>query len=257
MTSITPEGWHARFRQQAGWTHALRRHLFDQIGLQPGARILEPGCGTGAVLGEVATIGEPHVFGLDLNPEYLRLSRENASAAHLAAGDAYALPYASRSFDVTYCHFLLLWVEDPAKVVEEMVRVTSKGGWVLLLAEPDYGGRIDYPQELEFLGKYQTAALRHQGADPEIGRRLTHLLVNAGLLNIQGGVLGGMWAGSPSPADWEMEWAILRDDLDQLGPTQGLDGIEIDAMKNADHRAWQRGERVLFVPTFYAWGKKG
>ena len=256
MTSITPERWHERFRQQAGWTYELRKHLFEQIGVQPSAKILEPGCGTGAVLSEITGWGSQHVFGLDLNLEYLHLAFENAPGVHLAGGDAHHLPYARDSFDVIFCHYLLLWVMEPDAVVKEMARVTRWGGFVLLLAEPDYGGRIDHPQELDPLGKYQTAALRRQRADPEIGRRLTGLLSRAGLKDVQGGVLGGGWAGAPSTADWEIEWQVLRDDLDQLNGEGRINRAKLDVLQNIDRKAWQDGERVLFVPTFYAWGKK-
>jgi SAM-dependent methyltransferase len=60
--------------------------------------------------------------------------------------DRHTLPF-QPVFDVTFCHFLLLWVSNPEKVVAEMGRVTRPGGSVRL-AEPDYGGRIDYPESL-------------------------------------------------------------------------------------------------------------
>lgn len=256
MAPLSPEQWHDRYRQQAGWTQELRLHLFERFALQRAGRVLEAGCGTGAVLAEVSTRSAAHSYGLDINFEYLRLARQHAPVARLAAGDAHRLPYASGSFDLVYCHYLLLWVKDPAQVVGELARVTRRGGAVMLMAEPDYGGRIDYPQELESLAAWQVKSLHSQGADPEIGRRLAGLLAGAGLGQVKAGVLGDAWAGPPASLDWEMEWQVLRDDLDRLGQDGPTRLGEMDALRELDRQAWQRGERVLFVPTFYAWGKK-
>ena len=47
-----------------------------------------------------------------------------------------------------------------------------------------------------------------------------------------------------------MEWSVLEDDL------QGM--VTADTLRNlrrADEEAWQRGERILFVPTFYAFAR--
>jgi hypothetical protein len=63
-------------------------------------------------------------------------------------------------------------------------------------------------------------------------------------------VLGGQWRSAPSKSEWDLEWRVLEHDL------QESDKASIDArkLKELDWSAWQRGERVLFVPTFYAMG---
>jgi SAM-dependent methyltransferase len=242
--------------QQAGWTHQARQYLFSRLGLRAEDRVLEAGCGTGAVLGELAALGPGKLHGLDIRPDYLELAQHHLPAARLACGDAHHLPYAAGSFAAACCHFLLLWVRDPLGVVAELSRVTRPGGTVLLLAEPDYGGRIDYPYELAILGEWQSQALTRAGANPQIGRRLSALLSRAGLVEIECGVLGGQWRGAPAEDDWQVEWQVLRADLEQLpGILHGREA-DIGALKEIDRLAWQRGERVLFVPTFYAWGRK-
>ena len=254
--SLSPEDCHARFTQQAGWTRQARQYLLSRLRLKADSRVLEAGCGTGAVLGELSVPGAGSLHGLDIRPDYLQLARQSAPGANLVAGDAHHLSYAEGSFEAACCHFLLLWVSDPGGVVAELSRVTRQGGVVLLLAEPDYGGRIDYPYELAILGEWQSQGLTQAGANPQIGRRLSALLSRAGCVEIESGVLGGQWAGAPSESDWQMEWQVLRADLEQLPGI--LPGREADlaALQEIDRLAWQRGERVLFVPTFYAWGRK-
>ena len=135
--------WHSRYLQQAEWTRDLRTYLFEQAGLKNARRVLEVGCGTGAILCDLVTPASLH--GLDLDPAALAECRVHASAASLTRSDAHFLPYPDQSFDIVYCHYLLLWVHDPLQVVREMARV---GRSVLALAEPDYSQRVDEPTAL-------------------------------------------------------------------------------------------------------------
>ncbi len=254
--SLSPEDWHRRFCQQAGWTAQLRRYLLDQLELEGTVRLLEAGCGTGAVLAEIETSFVPTLHGLDINQHHLQLARRHAPGTHLTAGDVSRLPYSTGAFDAALCHYLLLWVHDPGGAVAEMMRVVRPGGAVLLMAEPDYGGRIDYPHELSVLGEWQTESLNIQGANPLIGRRLSTLLSQAGLTHIESGVLGGSWKGTPAQDQLASEWKVLHADLEQLPGVWPARQAEIDVLQEIDRLAWSRSERVLFVPTLYAWGRK-
>ena len=109
------------------------------------------------------------IHGLDLEPARLAEARRHAPQATLACANALWLPYASGVFDITFCHFLLLWVRDPLQALREMKRVTRPGGSILALAEPDYNARVDKPDELASLGRWQAESLRRQGARPGPG----------------------------------------------------------------------------------------
>jgi len=71
--------WHLRYIQQAAWTRDLRAYLFDKVGLTRARRVLEVGCGTGAILAELKTPASLH--GLDLQPSALTECRVHAPAA--------------------------------------------------------------------------------------------------------------------------------------------------------------------------------
>jgi SAM-dependent methyltransferase len=178
------------------------------------------------------------------------LAQNSDPRGAFVAGDALSLPFRAHSFDLAYCHFLLLWVDDPIRSLAEMARVTDQGGLVLALAEPDYGARIDHPEPLAELGRLQREALAAQGTDPTIGRRLGELFSRAGLAVLETGLLGGKWSGAPPTESWQSEWQVLESDL------QGrIDPSRLAELQRLDTAAWQRGERVLFVPTFYAVGQ--
>jgi ubiquinone/menaquinone biosynthesis C-methylase UbiE len=246
--------WHRRFSQQARWTNNLRNHLFERAGVYQSQRVLSVGCGTGAVLqsllAETRPYGRPQLYGIDLNPQFLFLAKEFAAEGYLTCGDGYRLPFPQNFFDSSFCHYLLLWVSDPVQILTEMARVTRPNSAVLALAEPDYGGRVDFPEEFAQLGIWQTSALQRQGADPYVGRRLARIFTQAGLVQVEYGVLGGEWTGKPPEDQWESEWEVLRSDLEEVVSRQKLDRLHA-----SDAEAWRRGERVLFVPTFYAWGR--
>jgi SAM-dependent methyltransferase len=240
--------WHSRFLQQAGWTRDLRSYLFEQAGLDQARRILEVGCGTGAVLSGLVTPAVVH--GLDLDYARLIEARTHAPGAALTCGNALALPYPSGIFDITFCHFLLLWVHDPLQALLEMKRVTRHGGTVLALAEPNYTSRVDKPAALVPLGRWQTESLRRQGADPGLGARLEGLFRQAGIQLIETGTLGGDNEILPSSAERDLEWMVLEEDLQNQVPAG-----EIQRMKILDQQAWESGERSLHVPTHFAWGR--
>lgn len=247
---ITPQDWHQRFVQQTRWTEEIRKFIVQQVRLTNYHRILETGCGTGAVLGSMQhLLPGSTLFGIDLRQDYLGQARHYAPQSQVAAADAAALPAGDATFDAVICHYFLLWVKEPETILKEMKRVTRPGGMIIALAEPDYGGRIDYPATLVELGFLQGRALQSQGADPNLGRKLSALFHQVGLRDVHTGLLGGQWNAAPPYEAWESEWAVLRADLEHI-----LDNERLDALRNLDAAAWDKGERILFVPTFYAWG---
>jgi SAM-dependent methyltransferase len=247
----TPEDWHAWYALQAEWTQPTRTWLYRQTRLGRARDVIEVGCGTGVITGEIVRLTRARVFGLDIDPGRLSVARREEGGPAYVQGDAHALPFVDGSFDVAVCHYLLLWVREPATVVREMARVVRAGGAVLACAEPDYGGRLDHPPELVGIGRLQAEGLRRQGADPEVGRRLSELFCAAGL-QVHFGLMAGGWQAPGEPDEaFAAEWAMRRQDLANLLPAE-----ELDRLEQLDRQALQAGRRLLFVPTFYALGKK-
>ena len=238
--------WHDRYVQQAGWTRDLRNYLFDKAGLKTARRVLEVGCGTGAILSELDSPASLH--GLDLDAGALVDARVHAPAATLVRGDALSLPYADFTFDITFCHFLLLWVRDPLTAVREMARVTRPNGFVLALAEPDHTARVDKPESLAPLGRWQTEALRRQGADVSVGAHLADTFARAGIEIVETGSI--QRAEEATVSGQEKEWAVIEADVRGLVAEE-----EIHKLKLLDEEARARGGRVLHVPTYFVWGR--
>lgn len=249
--TLTIDQWHQRYLQQARWTQSVRSYLYQKCMLQQADRILDVGCGTGVLEDELSHNSHAYTYGIDIDVKALLFARDFAPKSIYCAGDCLALPFQTAIFDITLCHFLLLWVNQVQNAIMEMARVTRPHGFVLAIAEPDYGGRIDYPGELSQMGLWQTQALKDQGADPFIGRQLRMIFTRAGLEDISTGVLGGQWDESESEPAAELEWQVIEADL--------ANNLEFrrraDQLKALEFTSRRNHSRILFVPVFYALGK--
>lgn len=227
----------------------MRSYLLDRSAFGSARRVLEVGCGTGAVLADLAG-AQADVFGLELDRTTIGQCREHVSAALLTSGDALALPYASACFDITFCHFLLLWLHEPLRALQEMKRVTVASGYVIAFAEPDYGARADRPAELAWLGQRQNEALERQGAALRRGAELAGLFREAGIRIVETGPIRPPEPRALTADDWESEWQTLQADL-----AGDMSAKDLERLRELDRKAMLMGQRTLSVPTYFAWGQ--
>jgi ubiquinone/menaquinone biosynthesis C-methylase UbiE len=109
----------------------LRAYLAD-IQLPEGARVLDVGCGTGAVSRELARRpGIGQVVGVDPSPVFLATARklaDNQPNLTFVEGDGRTLPYADTCFDAIIFHTTLSHVPEPRTALTEAFRVLRHGG---------------------------------------------------------------------------------------------------------------------------------
>ncbi len=111
--------------------------LLDVARLQPGERVLDVACGTGAVtriaVERVAPTGA--VTGVDIAPEMLDVARTTVpedAKVEWHVRDAASLGFADSSFDVVLCQMGLMFMQERAAALAEMRRVLVDGGRVAL-----------------------------------------------------------------------------------------------------------------------------
>ena len=247
---LSLQDWHDRYQVQAQWTRALRTYFFDLLKTHPQERILDIGCGTGVLLPDLQALSPADIYGADINLENLSLAKGGSPETHLTSTDVFHLPFPDDSFDLVLCHYFLLWTGYPYGALKEMRRVTSNNGYVVAFAEPDYGGRIDYPPEFIKIRDYQITGLIKAGADPRMGRKLKSLFFDGGFSDIVCGVYEGSWQKTPSQAELESDWRVLEEDLSGI-----LSKTEIAVLKKLEIKSMEKGTRLIYVPTFYCWGK--
>lgn len=130
----------ARLEQRAGTESeiAAREEYVRLLGVSPGERVLDVGCGTGAATRTLAQRVAPNgrVTGIDPSGALLRITRELADKAglgnliELKEADCRALPFPDGSFDAVMAATTLSHVPRPEQALAEMVRVTRPGGRV-------------------------------------------------------------------------------------------------------------------------------
>lgn len=121
-------------------TAALRRmedYLFSSMKLQPGARVLEAGCGVGHVAVHFASKGV-QVYGIDVVKNHVRWAQQCvkdrgfAKSVTVRLMDYHHLELPDRSFDGVYTIEALIHATDPEKVLGEFFRVLKPGGSIAL-----------------------------------------------------------------------------------------------------------------------------
>lgn len=239
--AISPEERRAFYARQASFTRGIRLHIYRIIGLANLADVLEVGCGTGAVLNEIGARCSGRIVGLDSDIGLLA-PRPPGDDILSVGGVASSLPLADSSFDAVLTHFLFMWLSDPAAAVKEMKRVVRQGGWIVALAEPDYGGWIDHPEGID-IGRKLADALRSEGADPMVGRKLRSIFVRAGL-EPRVGLSPNMWDSEKLKGEFENEWGWR---FKLLGRSE-----DSEAARAREQQAIDAGVRLLYMPIFYA-----
>ncbi|MEC9442412.1 MAG: class I SAM-dependent methyltransferase [Myxococcota bacterium] len=95
-----------------------------------GADVLEVGCGTGLILEKAAEVASS-AHGVDISDGMLEQARARGLTVQQADA-AEALPFEDESFDLVYSFKVLAHIEDIDAALQEMARVTRRGGYLLL-----------------------------------------------------------------------------------------------------------------------------
>jgi SAM-dependent methyltransferase len=224
----------------------------------PGMRVLDVGCGTGALTAALAgRLGASSVCGADPSEPFVRACRDRAPGVEVVVASAEDLPFANAAFDATLSQLVVNFMSDPEAGVREMARVTRPGGVVASCV-------WDYAGEMTLLRAFWDAArevdpVRGAAADEGVVMRwcgdgeLADLWRTAGLREVRSGAL----VARASYASFEDLWSPFPSGV---APSGAFCASLDDSGRAALHNAFRRRLGVAegaFELTARAWAVAG
>ncbi|CDR88754.1 uncharacterized protein SPSC_05586 [Sporisorium scitamineum] len=196
--------------------------------LKSDAKILDIGCGPGTITTSLAKyVPEGSIVGTDYSAQVVaeaqkRLKqlaseartdaeRKVAERCSFQVASVFELPYPDDSFDVVYCHQMLVHLPQPVNAFKEMRRVCKRGGLVAA-READCSATVLYPETETFRLWLDTATAiyRSIGAEPDAGRRLVSWALEAGYPagaeHITFSSSNQAYGGQPQAKFWGQMW---------------------------------------------------
>jgi ubiquinone/menaquinone biosynthesis C-methylase UbiE len=154
-------------------------------------RVLDVGCGPGALTGElVRRLGDVNVTAVDPTEQFVAATRERFPSVQVAQAGAEELPFADDTFDASLAQLVVAFMKDAPAGAREMARVTKEGGVVAMCMWP-LGDGMEF---LDLLHRAQdavapdhpsAAAVRLYRSEPE----LIELFAGVGFEEIKTGTL--------------------------------------------------------------------
>jgi SAM-dependent methyltransferase len=217
--------------QAEHWRHGLIR---DATNLARGTRLLEVGCGAGAVL---AVLGQEfpgtRLFGVDLEPRQLDFARghleRSGVSATLFEADAVALPFEDASFDHVWMMWFLEHLPDPVAALREARRVLVLGAAITAI-EVDYTTCRGDPSTpaLEALVRAMVRGMDASGWS-DAGSRLPGWLGEAGFREIDEGERPYWWQHDDLAYQASYAADVLESALEALTELPDTSGEELRA----------------------------
>ena len=160
--------------------------------LRPGLHVLDFGCGPGAIsVGLARAVAPGELHGVDMEESQIELARSVAEAngldnATFHVGDVTEMPFENGSFDVAYCHNVLMHVPDTRAVLAEVQRVLKPGGLIACremitrssFTHPDFDAIRSSWSIFEGL-------IASDDGHPQMGKYMKGHIINAGFANIR------------------------------------------------------------------------
>jgi 2-polyprenyl-3-methyl-5-hydroxy-6-metoxy-1,4-benzoquinol methylase len=191
-----------------------RRHI-ESLGLGPGARALEVGCGNGSISAWLAERVGPRgrVVAVDLD---LSLVDVRAPRLELRQGDIVAGPVDPGGFDLVTARAVLHHVRDVDAATQNLAASLAPGGSILLI-EPDFlPVSVAEPPEVRAFWNGWLAWSRDQGIDYHLGRTLAPRLAAVSLEQVAGTAEtavykgGSLWAGYWTQTVTELRYRLVE-----------------------------------------------
>jgi len=235
-----------QFKRQAEWTRAFRNQIYREIGIKNARRVLEVGCGTGVITKEIREKTSAQITAIDKDHLVIANVQQQIEDVEFYRMSVEDLSFRDEAFDIVICNYFFLWIEKPFRALMEMVRVCKPGGYIVALAEPDYGGWVEHP---DFgLGAKHIATIKKHGADPYMGRKLLSIFESANL-NTKLSVVAHIWNQERLKEQIAEEWKLVLE-------AEEITEEEYKEILEKENQTIDENLRMIFLPIFSAIGQK-
>jgi SAM-dependent methyltransferase len=164
----------------------LSAPLADLAGIEDGQRVIDVGCGPGALTAElVRRLGADAVTAVDPSETFAATAEARHPGVDVRLATAEELPFPDGAFDAALAQLVVHFMDDPVAGLREMARVTRPGGIVAASVWDLAGGRSPLSA---FWAGAQACEPSVEGEGMRPGARAGHLaelLAEAGLREIE------------------------------------------------------------------------
>ena len=164
----------------------LGAQLADLAGVRAGQRVLDVGCGPGALTAELERrVGTEAVVAVDPSAAFVAAAQGRHPGVDVRQAAAEELPFPDDSFDATLAQLVVHFMRDPVAGLAEMARVTRAGGIVAAAVWDHAGDRT--PLAVFWTAAHDLDPGVHDESDLPGARRghLGELFAAAGLASVQ------------------------------------------------------------------------
>jgi SAM-dependent methyltransferase len=184
------------------FSEALAGPFAQAAGVRTGQRVLDVGCGPGALTAQlVRRLGSGAVSAVDPSASFVAAIRDRFPQVSVQRGVAERLPFADRSFDAALAQLVVHFMTDPVRGLAEMARVTRTGGLVAACVWDHAGGAGPLAAFWQAVHDLDPVASDEAGLPGTAEGELADLCAAAGLQRIESGSLT-VEIGFASFADW-------------------------------------------------------
>lgn len=244
-------GEQQRLGLMAALLDPMERSHIRRLGLRPGWRCLEIGCGIGSIsqwlAGEVGATG--HVVASDIDVSYI--AELTAPGLEVRRMDVLHDPMEANAYDLVVCRAVLHHLTAAREALERMIAALKPGG-VLLSIEPDMlASTVAEPEILRMLWQGWMEWSVEAGIDYYIGRKIPAWLDRLGLEDVAGEGHTALFNGN---SDWAKCWTMT---IRELAPAMLQSGHVTEEMLEEFYVRFQDPHYWTSLISFTAnWGRK-